>query len=129
MTDPKYPQQRIQQKILPLKSFLETDAFVKRKLAQIEQLWDVPEEALPLCSDEDLWRSEPVYKYYKNPTNTKRSTKNFDNLQEAYIRRAEDGNVGKVVEVPGQVTACKYCNAFSLCSQKDALIASGDLQL
>ena len=129
MADPKYPQQRIQQKILPLKSFLETDAFVKRKLAQIEQLWDVPEEALPLCSDEDLWRSEPVYKYYKNPTNTKRSTKNFDNLQEAYIRRAEDGNVGKVVEVPGQVTACKYCNAFSLCSQKDALIASGDLQL
>ena len=129
MTDPKYPQQRIQQKILPLKSVLETDAFVKRKLTQIDQLWDAPEESLPLCSDEDLWRSEPVFKYYKNPQKMARSTKNFDTRQEAYTRRAEDGNVGIVVEVPGQVTACKYCSAFALCSQKDALIAVGDLQL
>ena len=129
MTDPKYPQQRIQQKILPLKSVLETDAFVKRKLTQIDQLWDAPEESLPLCSDEDLWRSEPVFKYYKNPQKMARSTKNFDTRQEAYTHRAEDGNVGIVVEVPGQVTACKYCSAFALCSQKDALIAVGDLQL
>jgi hypothetical protein len=42
---------------------------------------------------------------------------------------AEDGNVGLVKEVPGQVTACKYCPAFSICSQKDALIAAGDLIL
>lgn len=129
MADPKYPQQRIQQKILPLKSVLETDAFVKRKLAQIEQLWDAPEESLPLCSDDDLWRSEPVFKYYKNPQKMSRSTKNFETKVEAYTRLAEDGNVGVVVEVPGQVTACKYCNAFAVCSQKDALIASGDLQL
>lgn len=129
MADPKYPQQRIQQKILPLKSVLETDAFVKRKLAQIEQFWDVPEETLPLCSDEDLWRSEPVFKYYKNPQKMSRSTKNFDTRQEAYTRRAEDGNVGIVTEVPGQVTACKYCNAFAVCTQKDTLIAAGDLVL
>lgn len=127
MADPKYPQQRIQQKIIPLKSVNETDLFIKRKLEQIEQLWDVSEEALPQCSNEDLWRSEPVFKYYKNPTKTTRSTKNFDTRQEALIRMAEDGNVGSVVEVPGQVTACKYCSAFSVCSQKDTLIASGDL--
>ena len=129
MQDPKYPQQRIQQKLLPLKSLLETDSFVKRKLAQVEQLWDVPEESLPLCSDEDLWRSEPVFKYYKNPEKTARSTKNFDTKQEAMIRMAEDGGKGLIKEVPGQVTACKYCNAFAVCSQKDALIASGDLIL
>lgn len=129
MADQKYPQQRIQQKILPLKSVSETDAFVKRKLAQIEQLWDAPEESLPLCSDEDLWRSAPVFKYYKNPDKLARSTKNFDSMQEAVIRRAEDGGKGIIKEVPGQVTACKYCNAFAACSQKDALIASGDLIL
>lgn len=129
MADPKYPQQRILQRILPLKSVVETDLFIKRKLEQIEQLWDVPEESLPLCTDEDLWRSEPVFKYYKNPQKMSRSTKNFDTRQEAYIRLAEDGNVGIVVEQPGQVTACKYCSAFAVCSQKDALIASGDLVL
>lgn len=129
MADPKYPQQRIQQLILPLKSTQEIQGYVERKLNQIEQYWDTPEEQIPFCTDEDLWRSEPVFKYYKNPTKTTRSTKNFDTKQEAFIRLAEDGNVGIVKEVPGQVTACKYCPAFSACSQKDALVASGDLIL
>ena len=129
MQDPKYPQQRIQQRILPLKSIQETDAFIKRKLGQIEQYWDVPEEQLPLCTDADLWRSEPVFKYYKNPEKRARSTKNFDNRHDAQLRYIEDGSVGIVVEQPGQVTACKYCPAFAVCSQKDALIASGDLAL
>ena len=129
MQDPKYPQQRIQQRLLPLKSFQETDAFVNRKLNQIEQYWDAKEEDLPLCTDADLWRSEPVFKYYKNPEKRARSTKNFDNLHDAQLRLIEDGSVGVVVEQPGQVTACKYCPAFAVCSQKDALIASGDLVL
>lgn len=129
MQDPKYPQQRVQQRLLKLKSVEETDTFVRNKLMQIDMNWDLPEDKLPLCSDEDLWRSEPVFKYYKNPASTKRSTKNFDNKADAYVRLAEDGNVGVVVEQPGQVTACKYCAAFALCAQKDQLIANGDLVL
>ena len=129
MADPKYPQQRIQQRILPLKSIQETNAFVTRKLNQIEQYWGATEEQLPLCTDADLWRSEPVFKYYKNPEKRSRSTKNFDNRHDAQLRYIEDGSVGIVVEQPGQVTACKYCPAFAVCSQKDALIASGDLVL
>ena len=128
-SDPKYPQQRAVQRILPLKSVQETDAFIRRKLSQLDELWDAPEAQLPLCTDDDLWRSAPVFKYYKNPTKLSRSTKNFDTFQEAQLRKAEDGHVGIVVEQPGQVTACKYCQAFSVCSQKDALIASGDLIL
>ena len=76
-----YPKQRIQQRILPLLSLQETNAFVTRKLSDIEKYWDAPEEDIPLCSDEDLWRSAPVFKYYKNPQKTARSTKNFDNRQ------------------------------------------------
>jgi hypothetical protein len=81
-----------------------------------------------LCTDEDLWRTEPVYKYYANPNKTARSTKNFDSKQDAYVFMAQAGK-GIVLEKPGQVTACKYCSAFSLCSQKDALINAGDLVL
>ena len=60
---------------------------------------------------------------------TGRSTKNFDNRHDAYIRLAEDGNVGIVVEVRGQVNACKYCAAFNICTQKDEYLKSGDLVL
>jgi hypothetical protein len=127
MQDPKYPQSRIAQRVLPLKSVEETDAFVRRKLQQIEAYWDTPEEEIPHCTDEDLWRSEPVYKYYKDPAKTQRSTKNFPTRQDAMLRYIEDGSKGLVKEVPGQATACKYCQAFSVCGQKDALIQSGDL--
>lgn len=129
MSDPSYPQNRFQQKLYPLQSIQETDAAIRRKLSDIEKYWDAPEEQIPLCSDADLWRSEPVWKYYKNPQKMSRSTKNFTTKQEAFIRMAEDNNVGRVVEHPGQVTACRYCSAFPVCTQKDQLIASGDLQL
>lgn len=129
MQDPKYPQSRIQQRILPLLSLQATQAFIEHKLSQIDQYWTAPETDIPLCTDEDLWRGEPVFKYYKNPASTKRSTKNFDTRQEASLRFIEDGSVGVIKEVPGQVTACKYCPAFAACSQKDQLVASGDLIL
>jgi hypothetical protein len=130
MSDPKYPQNRVQQKLFPLKSIQETDSFVRRKLEQIERHWDAPEADLPHCTDEDLWRSEPVFKYYKSGDSSKsRSTKNFDSLHDARLRLIEDGNVGTIKEVPGQVTACKFCPAFNICTQKDLLLKSGDLVL
>jgi hypothetical protein len=128
-TETNYPPQRFQQKIIPLMSVAETDRFVKKKLEQFDQLFHADECDLPLCTDDELWRSDPVFKYYKNPEKTARSTKNFDNKQDAYIFMSQQGGQGIVVEQPGQVTACKYCTAFPLCSQKDALIAQGDLIL
>jgi hypothetical protein len=128
-TEAKYPPQRIQQRILPLKSVAETERYVINKLALIDKHELTPEADLPLCTDEDLWRSAPVFKYYKNPEKLARSTKNFDTKPEAYIRMAEEGGKGIVLEKPGQVMACKYCNAFALCSQKDDLVAAGDLVL
>lgn len=125
--DPKYPQSRTMQKLFPLKSVQETNAFVLRKLAAIEQYWNAPEAEIPQCDDADLWRSEPVFKYYKNGDVTAaRSTKNFTDKADAYTHLATQGG-GAIKEVPGQVMACKYCPAFAVCSQKDALIASGDL--
>lgn len=128
-TDPAYPPKRFHTQSFPLMSLNETEAFIRNKLALIEKYWDAPEEEIPFCNDDDLWRSEPQFKYYKNPEKTQRSTKNFDTKQEAYLRMSEDGNVGIVKEVPGQVTACKYCPAFMACTQKDQLVAAGDLIL
>ena len=129
MADPKYPSQRTLRKTYDLKSIQETERFVQHKLDQIDQYWNIPEPQLPQCSDTELWRSDPVFKYYKNPEKTARATKNFDTRQEAYIRLAEDGGKGMIIERPGEVTACKYCPGFSLCSQKDLLIERGELNL
>lgn len=129
LSDPTYPQSRILTKSFPLKSLAETEVFIKRKLDAIDKYWDAPEEEIPECTDDELWRSSPVYKYYKNPDKSSRATKNFDTESEARMRWHEDGRVGTVKHVPGQVKACKFCPAFDACSQKDTLIASGELEL
>lgn len=128
-TDPKYPPQAFKKQTYPLLSEIEVDQFVRSKLRQLATYWDADESELPPCSDSELWRSDPVFKYYKNgDTTAKRSTKNFDSHRDAvFYMSTEGGSKGAIKEVPGLVTACKYCPAFAACTQKDALIQSGDL--
>ena len=129
-TDPSYPTKQFLTQRIPLFSLSETENFVSNKLSLIDQYWSAEEQDIPPCTDEELWRTEPMFKYYKNGnTSAKRSTKNFDSRQDALIYMSQNGNAGAIKEVPGQVTACKYCPAFMACSQKDTLIASGDLVL
>ena len=127
--NPNYPQARTVQKLYQLKSLPETEHFIVSKIRLIDKYWNAPEEEIPACTDEELWRSEHQWKYYRDPKKTTRSTKNFDNKQEAYLRMAQDGNVGVIVEVPGKAVACKYCPAFPVCKQAQALIAAGDLDI
>lgn len=127
--DPNYPQKPTVTQSFNLMTYQETEMYIRRKLEMIEKYWDAPEPEIPHCSDEELWRSEPKFKYYGNPNKMLRSTKNFDTASEAYSFMAEKGSVGVVVEVPGQVQACKYCSAYSVCSQKDLLIENGQLVL
>ena len=128
-SDPNYPPRRFHRQTFPLLSLPETERYIANKLRLIEQYRDAPEDEIPECDADDLWRSEPVFKYYKNPLKVAKSTKNFDNAHDARLRLIEDGSVGVVREVSGQVTACKYCPAFAACTQKDALIRSGDLTM
>lgn len=128
-SDPKYPRSRVLEFPVRLKSLGETEQYIRSKLHDLKRLQDAPESELPLCNAEELWRSDPVFKYYKNPANTAgKSTKNFDSLHDANRHLATQG-VGIVKTVSGEVKACKYCPAFGLCSQKDDLIACGDLKM
>lgn len=127
--DPNYPKNQVTSLNIPLLTVEDTDRFVRAKLSELKRYENTPEKDLPLCSDMDLWRSEPTWKYYKNPEKTARSTKNFTDRQAAYQRLAEDGGVGVIKEDPGQVVACKFCAAFPLCTQKDQYLADGSLKL
>lgn len=125
--DPKYPSYPVMPKKIPLLSLDDTEQYIRSKLSAFTRCSSLQEEELPPCNDKELWRRAPQYKYYKNPQKMARSTKNFDKRDEAYSQLAADNGVGIVVEVPGQVMACNYCAAFSVCTQKDALIADGSL--
>ena len=118
-SNPKYPQKRIEYKDIPLMSLKETEQWIRAKLAQIQKHRNADETEIPECPDEELWRSDPVYKYYADAANTQgRSTRNFDNLTEAHAFQATKGK-GVVITVPGEPKRCGYCEAFPICSQKD----------
>lgn len=120
-----YPKARVLSQKYPLMDLDSTAQFVKEKLNKILVYQEANEIDIPFCTDAELWRKPTVWKYYKNPDSV-RSTKNFDNPNQAYALQTENG-CGVVKEVKGQVSACKYCPAFMLCSQKDLLIRTGDL--
>lgn len=112
-----YPQSRLLEKKIPLLSLKETEEFISNKLNQIKTYLDEPEELIPECNDEELWKDNTIYKYYKNPSNMTRSTKNFTKLNEALAHQSIQG-VGIVVPVEGKVKRCKYCPCASICQQR-----------
>ncbi len=121
--NPNYPQQRVYAHRIQLYSPSEIEAWMRNKIRELEAAADLEEPELPYCTDEELWRSDPVWKYYsdRNKANdpNARSTKNFDNALEAAAFKASKGGKGVVIEVPGKVKACGYCAAFPICTQKD----------
>lgn len=130
--DPNYPAKSFVTQRYNLMSLQDTETFIRKKLQQYVAYKSAPEEEIPKCTDEDLWRKDPEFKYYSDVANMgvkgKRSSKNFDTRQEAMTYMSvEKGGKGGIKEVPGSVMACKYCPAFAACSQKDDLIRSGDL--
>lgn len=124
---PDYPSSKILEYPITLLSVPETEAWIARKLAELDQFLDAPEAAMPRCTAEELWAKPPVWKYYKNPAKMSRSTKNYDTRAEAHARCNQEGK-GTVVEVPGIVTKCKYCNAYAICQQKEEYLLNGMLK-
>ena len=130
-SDANYPPQPVMSKMIDLLSLEDTQAYVEQKLAEYARYRDSDEENIPPCTSEDLWQRDPSWKYYKDPTAHamgKRSTKNFNNPGDAYSLASKNG-AGIVIEVQGEVVACKYCDAYSVCTQKDQLIAQGLLKI
>lgn len=131
MNPENYPPARMHTRRLQLMSIEETEKWVERKVQQLIDLEHAPEEAMPPCTDKELWRKADTYRYFAKPEKAHepgaRSTKNFTDKAEADLHVATKGGV--IVTKRGGVTGCKYCNGFLACKQKDALIAAGDLIL
>lgn len=121
-SNPKYPNNRVIEVKVPLLSISDTERLIRNKLHEIRTNSVLPERQLVHCTEEELWRSEPKYKYYSKEESYKagkKSSKNFDNKIQAIQHKTAKGT-GIVVTVPGKVKRCNYCEAFATCSQKDA---------
>lgn len=113
-----YPQLKTIEKAVPLMSIEATEQWIRDRIALIKKYRDVPEEDMPECTDEELWRSKPQWKYYADASKTDgRSTKNFDNKAEAHAHCQKAGK-GVVKEVLGEVKRCGYCAAAPICQQR-----------
>ena len=118
---PEYPPRRVMHKDIELLSLEETELFVRAKVHDIKKHLNTPEGQLPRCTDEELWRSDPQYRYYSDPAKatdpTAKSTKNFDDLVEANKFMAEKGK-GVILTKPGEVKRCPYCPGWDICNQR-----------
>lgn len=113
-----YPQQRVLYKDIQLYSIQETEDWITKRIEAIQYYLDKPDNEIPECTDEELWRPAPTYKYYANPEKTDgRATKNFINLQEATQYKLEKGK-GIVITVEGTPRRCAYCAANPICEQR-----------
>lgn len=125
LSNPNYPAQRALGYPVLMWSIEKVQEWIISKLHEVKKCWNLPEEQIPPCTDKELWRSEPKYKYYSDPAKMNvpgaRATKNFDTKAEADAHRAACGK-GAVKTVPGEVKACGYCPAFEICKQKDEYI-------
>lgn len=117
MKDSNYPQHRAMYRDIPLLSLAETEAWLKQKLDVLDQYMNAPEADVPLCPEEELWRTPTKFKYYSNPT-AKRATKVFDtNIDAQRYLHVEKQGQGIIKVFLGEARRCKYCKASSLCSQ------------
>lgn len=110
-----YPQLPVLQQPIPLLSEAETKAYIRNKLNDLNKYWDSPQEAIPLCSPEDLWASKAQWQY-KVKADAKKATKNFDTQQEANTWATSKGK-GFVSYKPGKARACGYCAVRDTCNQ------------
>lgn len=85
------------------------------------------QDKLVRCTDKELWKQKDSYKYYSNPETAKkggRCQKSFDNMADAQNHLTAKGK-GAVVTVKGEVKACEYCPAFSVCEQRKEYFPNG----
>lgn len=122
---PKYPKSCITTVNLPLMSYEDTEKYIANKLSSIDKHKTTPEPELPLCTAEELWQDSDTYKYFTRPDSTRASKVFGNDSVAAYKHLADKGGKGLIRTFPGEVRACKYCDAKDICTQRKELQESG----
>ena len=123
----EYPSLKVMSRRYPLWTIEETEQWIANRINIIKSLLDTPQQDLPECTNEELWIKDhdTVYKYYKNPEKTQRSSGNFSTMEQAVQKQANDGGVGIIKQVQGLARRCSYCQVEEICSQAQILLLEG----
>lgn len=127
-TTANYPPSRIMEKLYNLLPIPDTERFMRDKITLIKMFDDKDESEIPECTNEELWVEPSTFKYYKS-SDAKRATRVYSTRAEAEAHYRRDGSVGMVLEHKGEVKACRYCDAVSICQQAQRYLNSGELKL
>jgi hypothetical protein len=129
LQDSQYPQARTHTMEIKLLSVEDTEKMIIDKLAEVDKFMNLPDRYLILCSDEELWREESKWKFYKynndGKPNYKRATKVFDNERDAMNMAST--TKGEIKHFKGGVKRCKYCNYTQICNQYIELKLKGEV--
>ncbi len=80
--DPKYPKSRIQFIEIDKWPLQQVEDYMKGRVDEYVKNENVPDNALPKCTEAERWSNAPVFKLYRTKTQ-KSATKNFDSLKRA----------------------------------------------
>jgi len=122
---PDYPAAKYLTATYPLFSYDETEEWIRNRLKEVSRNLPLEQLQLPKCTKEELWQTDDVYKYFKNPQNVSRATKNFSDKLAAESYMMDQGGVGRIDTVEGQVKRCKYCSVVGICDQAAMFIEQG----
>lgn len=119
--NPNYPQSRLAQQDYPLQEPEQIEKWMRNRIELIERYKDAHDDEIPECTPDELWMSEPKYKYYADPNKTSgRSTKNFSDPASARAHQAKLGK-GIIITEHAEPKRCNYCNAAPICKQRERL--------
>lgn len=122
---PNYPPKPVMKQEFPLQDPAHTQQWMAQKLNELERYSQSADEDIPECTDKDLWRDEPTYKYFANPEKTGRATKVFPTYNEAVTYQMNKGGKGIIQKFKSEPKACNYCAAKLICGQYKNFVNQG----
>lgn len=113
----KYPEHQVQPFEIPIWSTKETEEFIAKRIAEFERA----KKKLPLCSDEERWKTDDVYALVKK--GNKKATKLFSTQEAAESEMSVFKMMSYDVQFrPGTNRRCEsYCAVMPFCEQAKAL--------
>lgn len=126
-SNPDYPDARVKYRDYPLMSIADTEAWVNDRIRQIHELRDADESVIPNCTDEEVWLAKQTFRYFSDPAKVEgRATRVFSTHEEAMDHWTKAGKGIVISPIPVANKCRDYCNAYSVCTQKDSYALKED---
>ena len=115
--DPDYPPVPVVIIDIPSWADEKVESYLKERIRMHLEAERLPDNELPLCTDEDMWSKPTTYAIIKN--GQKRASNVTDDKALAEQRLLAYGPNYHIVERPGKRSRCEggYCEVAPFCSQ------------